>query len=84
MDGWVISFTSPIEAEVLRIGLFNTFTFSLFSSLSLFGFRHFFEVKNVVNFQVPLGSIRLRVYGKFQPSRYYGLGCGPLTEILTN
>ena len=41
MYGWVISFTSPIEAEVLRIGLFNTFTFSLFSSLSLFGFSSF-------------------------------------------
>ena len=41
MYGWVISFTSPIEEEVLRIGLFNTFTFSLFSSMTLFGFSSF-------------------------------------------
>ena len=41
MYGWVISFTSPIEAEVLGIGLFDTFTLSLFSSLSLFGFSSF-------------------------------------------
>ena len=26
----------------------------------------------------------LVVQGKFQPSRYYGLGCGPNTEIEKN
>ncbi|KAI6647021.1 hypothetical protein LOD99_8945 [Oopsacas minuta] len=39
--GWVISFTSPTESELMSIGLFNTLSFSLFSSLSLFGFSSF-------------------------------------------
>ena len=37
MYGFLAGFTSPIEAEVIRSGVFNTFTFSLFSSLTLFG-----------------------------------------------
>ena len=35
--GWMISYTSPIEEELLNNGTFNIFTFSIFSSLTLYG-----------------------------------------------
>ena len=39
--GWMISYTSPTENELMNIGLFNTLTFSIFSSFSLFGVSSF-------------------------------------------
>ena len=39
--GWMISYTSPTEKELLNIGIFNTLTFSIFSSLTLFGLSSF-------------------------------------------
>ena len=35
--GFANGFTSPTETELIRPGLFSTFTFSIFSSLTLFG-----------------------------------------------
>ena len=39
--GWMISYTSPTEKELLTIGIFDTLTFSIFSSLTLFGVSSF-------------------------------------------
>ena len=39
------------------------------------------QIKNRIPRCISAG--KFRGFSKFQPFRYYGLGCGPLTEILT-
>ena len=39
--GWMVCYTSPTEEELLTIGIFDTLTFSIFSSLTLFGVSSF-------------------------------------------